>query len=144
MKKIITMLSLVALGAVMLPHQAKAQTDEAAQLLLNVEKLAQFKQILADLKKGYEVVSKGYSSIKDLSEGNFNLHKTFLDALMEVSPTVRKYKKVSDIIETQITLVKEYKSAMNRSRAAGKFSAQELDYISGVYDKLFNLSLIHI
>lgn len=122
------------------PHQAKAQTDEAAQLLLNVEKLAQFKQILADLKKGYEVVSKGYSSIKDLSQGNFNLHKTFLDALMEVSPTVRKYKKVSDIIEAQITLVKEYKSAMNRSRAAGKFSAQELDYMGGVYNKLFNES----
>lgn len=140
MKKLFTILVLGAVCFVMRPEKAAAQADEAAQLLLNVEKLAQFKQILSDLKKGYEVVSTGYSSIKDLSEGNFNLHKTFLDALMEVSSAVRKYKKVSDIIETQITLVKEYKAAGNRFRSGGKFTVQELDYIGSVYDRLFNES----
>ena len=86
-----------------------AQTDEIAQLLLNVEKLAQFKQILSDMKKGYEILNGGYNTIKDLSQGNFSLHKTFLDALMEVSPTVKKYKRVADIINYQVILVKEYK-----------------------------------
>jgi hypothetical protein len=38
----------------------KAQATELAQLALNIEKLAQFKQILADLKKGYEILSGGY------------------------------------------------------------------------------------
>ena len=27
--------------------------------------------------QGYKIVSKGYNTIKDISEGNFDLHKTF-------------------------------------------------------------------
>lgn len=123
--------------------QAKlfAQSDEAQQLLLNVEKLAQFKQILSDMKKGYQIVVTGYSTIKNLSHGNFNLHKTFLDALMEVSPTVRKYKKVADIINDQILLVKEYKNAFSRLKKDNKFNPEEIDYLGKVYTNLFNQSL---
>lgn len=118
-----------------------AQTDEIAQLLLNVEKLAQFKQILSDMKKGYEILNGGYNTIKDLSQGNFSLHKTFLDALMEVSPTVKKYKRVADIINYQVILVKEYKSAFNRFKQDNNFNQQELVYLSRVYENLFKQSL---
>lgn len=118
-----------------------AQTNETAQLLLNVEKLAQFKQILADMKKGYDILNSGYSTIKDLSEGNFSLHKTFLDGLMEVSPTVKKYKRVADIIDYQILLVKEYRSAFNRFKQDDNFNQAELAYLGNVYDKLFKQSL---
>lgn len=120
---------------------AQAQSQEVQQLLLNVEKLAQFKQILSDMKKGYQVLSTGYNTVKDLSEGNFDLHKTFLDGLMEVSPAVRKYRKVSEIIEYQVLLVKEYKAAHQRFRQSGQFNAGELDYLNRVYTNLFNQSL---
>ena len=66
-----------------------AQSQEVQQLLLNVEKLAQFKKILQNMKQGYQVLHKGYTTIRNLSQGNFSLHKTFLDALFEVSPAVR-------------------------------------------------------
>jgi len=118
-----------------------SQSQEAQQLLLNVEKLAQLKQILKDLYKGYQVVSKGYNTIKDQSQGNFNLHKVFLDRLMEVSPAVRKYKRVADIISSQGMLVKEYKNAFNRFKKSNLFNAKEIDYMSGVYANLFNRSL---
>ncbi|MDI3321362.1 TerB family tellurite resistance protein [Pinibacter soli] len=121
--------------------KARAQATELAQLALNIEKLAQFKQILSDLKKGYEILSGGYRTIKDLSEGNFNLHKAFLDGLLEVSPTVKKYKRVADIVECQLQLVKEYKAAFTRFKDGGWFNADELSYISNVYDNLFSLSL---
>lgn len=118
-----------------------AQTNETAQLLLNVEKLAQFKQILADMKKGYDILNSGYSTIKDLSEGNFGLHKTFLDGLMNVSPAVKKYKRVADIIDYQMLLVKEYRSAFNRFKEDDNFNQVELGYLGNVYDKLFKQSL---
>ena len=121
--------------------QVKAQATELAQLALNIEKLAQFKQILADLKKGYEILSGGYKTIKDLSEGNFNLHKVFLDGLLEVSPTVKKYKRVADIVDYQLQLVKEYKAAFSRFQKSGWFRSDELDYISRVYARLFSLSV---
>ncbi|MDH7459866.1 TerB family tellurite resistance protein [Chitinophagaceae bacterium 26-R-25] len=123
-----------------LTNRVEAQATELAQLALNIEKLAQFKQILADLKEGYEILSGGYKTIKDLSEGNFNLHKVFLDGLLEVSPIVKKYKHVADIVDYQIMLVKEYKTAFARFQTSGWFSADELGYISKVYDNLFTLS----
>ncbi len=138
MKKIFFLLFVLNVGL-----QAKlfAQSDEAQQLLLNVEKLAQFKQILSDMKKGYQIVVTGYSTIKNLSQGNFNLHKTFLDALMEVSPAVRKYKKVADIINDQILIIKEYKNAFSRFKKDNNFNPDEIDYLGKVYTNLFKQSL---
>lgn len=140
MKKVIFMLLLFIAGSGTL-IKANAQSAEIQQLLLNVEKLAQFKQILSDMKKGYQFVSTGYSTVKDLSEGNFSLHKNFLDGLMEVNPTVKKYHKVADIISYQVLLVKEYKHAFNRFKKDSHFSKEELDYIGRVYNNLFKQSL---
>jgi len=138
MKKIIVIL--IALSTCM-TSKLSAQSDEAQQLLLNVEKLAQFKQILGDMKKGYEVISTGYSTIKNLSQGNFNLHKTFLDGLMMVSPSVKKYKRITDIINNQIIIVKEYKNAFNRFKRDGNFNPDEIMYLGNVYSNLFQQSL---
>lgn len=117
------------------------QSQEVQQLLLNVEKLSQMKNILSDMKKGYEVVSKGYNSVKNIAQGNFSLHEVFLDAMMLVSPEVKKYRRIADIITYQSDIVSEYKSAFNRFRSRGNFTISELDYLSKVYSQLFNQSL---
>lgn len=140
MKKVIVIISLSFLA--LLPAiRASAQADEIAQLLLNVEKLAQFKQILSDMKKGYQILEGGYNTIKNISEGNFSLHKAFLDGLMGVSPTVRNYRRVADITNYQITLVKEYRNAYDRFRRDNNFNPDELTYLGRVYDNLFKESL---
>lgn len=125
----------------LLPSKVTAQKQEIQQLILNIEKLAQFKQILKDMKKGYEILSGGYNTVKDLSEGNFSLHETFLDALMQVSPTVKNYKRIGDIVNYQVLLVKEYKSAFNRFRDSKNFNPEEIAYLERVYDNLFKQSL---
>jgi len=140
MKKLIIILGIVLFSFPM-ANKALAQKDEIAQLLLNVEKLAQFEQILSDMKKGYEILSGGYNTIKDLSQGNFNLHKTFLDALMDVSPTVKNYKRVANIINYEVILINEYKSAFNRFKRDTNFNEQELAYLGRVYKNLFKQSL---
>jgi len=140
MKKIVIII-LLCLNGVFSSIKVCAQVQELEQLALDIEKLLQFKQILSDLKKGYEILSGGYNTIKNLSEGNFNLHKTFLDGLMAVSPVVKKYKKVPDIIDFQLQLVKEYKIAFNRFKQDGNFNPDEIDYIGKVYGKLFDESL---
>ncbi|SEN57558.1 hypothetical protein SAMN05192574_103570 [Mucilaginibacter gossypiicola] len=140
MKKIILMF-IILYGSMAFAGKATAQEEEIAQLLLNVEKLSQFKQILSDMKTGYDVLNKGYGTIKDISQGNFNMHEMFLDGLWAVSPTVKQYGRIADIINDQVLLVKEYKSAFNRFKSGNMFSATEITYISGVYDNLFNESL---
>lgn len=121
--------------------QVAAQSAEVQQLLLNVEKLAQLKKILSNMKKGYEIVSSGYNTIKDISKGNFNIHQTFLDGLMQVSPGVRKYKRIADIISLQTQLVKEYKSAFRKIQRSNLFNENEVKYMGNVYSNLFTKSL---
>ena len=122
-------------------NKANAQSAEIQQLILNIEKLSQFKKILSDMKKGYELLSGGYKIVKDMSEGNFSLHKTFLDALMQVSPVVRNYKRVGDIVNFQMLLMKESKNGLNRFVKSGNFSEKEISYFEKVYGNLLSQSL---
>ncbi|MBN8879872.1 MAG: TerB family tellurite resistance protein [Sphingobacteriales bacterium] len=125
-----------------LPTQRSlAQSSEAIQLGLNIEKLAQLKSILSNLKKGYEIVFTGYTTVKDISEGNFKIHQIFLDGLMEVSPAVKKYRKVAGIINYQVKLVNEYKSAFKRFKGMNWFNSGEIAYMGRVYDKLLKSSM---
>lgn len=136
MKKIFVLLILLVRLNV-----SDAQSAEAQQLLLNVEKLAQLKKILQQLYDGYNILEHGYNAVKDISKGSFDLHKAFLDALQEVSPAVRKYQRVVDIINLQLHLVQEYKAAFRQFVGSGQFSAGELDYLSKTYARLFATSL---
>jgi hypothetical protein len=138
MKKCIVILLVILFS---FSGQVVAQSTEIQQLLLNVEKLAQLKKILSNMKKGYEIVSNGYNTIKDISKGNFNLHEVFLDGLIQVSPTVRKYKKIGEIIIFQSQLVKEYKSAFRRFNQSNLFNPNEMKYMTNVYTNLFDKSL---
>src|SRR6476469_8862573 len=104
---IISVVGIVSLITKSLP--VKAQTAEIQQLLLDMQKLSALKGILNDMYKGYEIVSNGYDAIKNISEGNFNLHEAFLDGLLVVSPTVQNYKRIADIINDQLMILKEYK-----------------------------------
>ncbi|WP_249207337.1 TerB family tellurite resistance protein [Chitinophaga hostae] len=123
------------------PYRVNAQAKEIAQLALNIEKLAQFRQILSDLKKGYEILSGGYNTIKNISQGNFQLHKLFLDGLMEVNPAIKKYSRVADIIDDQVSIVKEYKKAFQYAKSSGIFTVGEIEYMGRVYSRLFDGSL---
>lgn len=129
------------LWLVMPVQKVFAQEQEAQQLLLNVEKLAQMKEILEQLKKGYEVVAKGYLAVQDISAGNYNLHKVFMDGLMEVSPAVRNYYKVADIVRKQVDIVKSCKATLRQVRASDLLLAGELDYQSKVMGNLMKGSL---
>lgn len=139
MKKIVLFMAVSCLF--LTPDKSKAQSAEIQQLILNIEKLSQFKKILSDMKKGYELLSGGYKTVKDMTEGNFSLHKTFLDALMQVSPAVRNYKRVAEIVEYQISIVKESRNGMNQFIKSGNFSGQEINYFEKVYGNLLNQSL---
>jgi hypothetical protein len=132
---------LVLLLLFFLSSKSFSQTQAIQQLLLDVEKLTQLKNILTELKSGYEIVSDGYTTIKNISEGNFNLHDIFLKSLLEVSPAVKNYIRVKDILDAQLSIVREYKNALKQFRGSGEFSVDEINYLEKVYANLLNHSL---
>ena len=139
MKPIFTII-LIAFSLVIV-KPAKAQGEELQQLMLNIQKLNQLRAILDNMYKGYQILAKGYNTIKDLVEGNFGLHKVFLDGLLQASPIVKKYKRVADIISLQLQLIKEYKGAFKQFLSADVFNADELEYLRNVYQNLVDCSL---
>ena len=122
----------------------QAQAHEAAQLVLNLEKLRQLEEILDNMYKGYKILTNGYNRVKDIAEGNYKLHHVFLDGLFAVNPSVRSYKRIPGIIQYQQTLLKEYKRAYQRFKSDPNFSHDELRYVGNVYGYLVKQSLKNI
>ena len=116
-------------------------SQEAVQLVLNYEKLLQLEEILDNMYKGYKILSDGYNAIKNIAEGNFNLHQVFLNGLYAVNPTVKNYARVADIVTYQQLLVKRYKKAYTVFANNELLTASEIKYIEKVYSTLIDGSL---
>jgi hypothetical protein len=123
------------------PASCLAQAQEMQQLLLDIEKLTQMKSILSDMRTGYQIYQQGYGTISSLSKGNFDLHNVYITGLMAVSPAVRNYGRIAEIITMQSRLIGEYKRHSKLFRQSGSFSVSELSYMSNVYDRLVSESL---
>lgn len=118
----------------------KAQSSDLTQLILDIEKLTQLKGILTDMKEGYTIIDGGYNQVKSIASGNFNLHSTFLNGLLLVSPAVANYGKVADIVLKQGYIVTEYEQYYKQFKASG-FNSDELAYMANVYTTLLQQSL---
>lgn len=112
---------------------AQSVADDIQQLLLDVEKLSQLKQILSQMYQEYTMLQQGYEKIKGLSQGTFSLHKAFLDGLLLVNPAVSSYSKVGDIVSKEANLIREYQAASGYFRISGLFTSQELDGFTANY-----------
>jgi hypothetical protein len=133
MKKWVLIILISAFGST-----SFGQSQEVQQLLLNWEKLTQLKTLLDDMYTGYEIIYKGYSTIKDISEGNFTLHKDFLDGLLAVSPVVQKYRRIADITSYQLRIVKGCKTALHQFKQDKHFTPDEIEHLGKVYSNLLN------
>lgn len=81
-------------------------------------------------KKGYEVVGSGLSTIRDISNGEFNLHNAFISGLKKVSPTVARDFRIPEILAYQLEIVRSF----NSLRRSGKLGTEHLSYLSLVAD----------
>jgi hypothetical protein len=125
-------------------NSAFSQEQEMEQLILDWEKLQQLEKILDNMYAGYKILDYGYTTIKNIAEGNYKLHQAFLDGLFLVNPAVRNYKRIPYIINYQMLLVKEYKNYYTRFKNDPNFSPTELEYIGNVYNFLVQASLRNI
>lgn len=135
---------LTALTAFGLPCHIHAQAQELEMLALDMQKLSQMKQTLQNMYNAYSVLENGYNKVKDVTSGNYSLHQAFLDGLLAVSPSVKNYVHVSDIISDETEILSGYKTAFARIRSCNLFSVPEIKYVGGVYTKIVEGSLKNI
>jgi hypothetical protein len=102
------------------------QVQDIEQLQLDLEKLVQMKSMLSSMYQGYATLSSGYNQITGLAKGNFDLHKNYLDALLQVAPQVKNYPAIQAIIDKQAMIISESANAYTTYVKSGLFSVTEL------------------
>ncbi|MFC4213367.1 hypothetical protein ACFOWA_19400 [Pedobacter lithocola] len=73
-----------------------------------LKQLAYLKMYAGYLKKGYDVVSDGLSTIKGFTSGEFGLHEAFFGSLKMVSPVIKQNYRVIEIISMQVKISKMF------------------------------------
>jgi hypothetical protein len=103
-----------------------------------LEQIGALKAFIAAAERGYQIAENGLHTIKDIKNGEFNLHMVFYSSLLTVNPAVRNMPQVSDAIGLEQAMVLQFSNAMNGYRQSGGFSAGDLDYIGKVSENLTN------
>ena len=134
----------ISLSGLIFPQHSHGQAQELEMLALDIEKLSQMKQTLQNMSGAYTTLENGYNKVKDVTSGNYSLHQVFLDGLLSVSPTIKNYVHVADIISDEAKILSEYKSAWSGFKSSSFFKTKELDYISGVYTKIVDGSVSNL
>lgn len=103
-----------------------------------LQQIAALQVYIGYAKKGYNIVNGGITTIKNIKNGDFNLHRDFFSGLKNVNPAIRRYAKVGDIIAYQIKIIKQTKGTLQQIRETKQFTENELDYCKQVFDNLLD------
>lgn len=129
---------LILLSCSLFFNPTKAQTwDEVfnqkkTQIRYLGEQLVALKMYAGYLKKGYEIVDQGVNTVKDLKNGEFNMHQNFISSLKAVNRAIRNSSKVAEIIALQLSLNESFSSI----KGIGYLSESHQQYISLVKDQI--------
>jgi hypothetical protein len=108
-------------------------------LTVMTEQMAKFEVTLQELKQGYNIVQKGLSTIGQIKQGDYDLHNLFFTSLQTVSPQVKGYVKIADILAMETQILSGIKRTTAQLTGTTLFSGPELTYVSAVLSNLGTL-----
>ena len=135
---------LLAIATALYVCGASAQTvnewvnQKSTQKKYLLQQIAALQVYINYAKKGYNIVSGGINTIRDIKKGDLNLHNTFFSSLKTINPKISRYAKVADIISYQVRIIKLARQTLQSIREANQFSAQEIEYCKKVLDALLD------
>lgn len=135
---------LLAIATVLCIGSVSAQTvdewvnQKSTQKKYLLQQIAALQVYIGYAKKGYNIVSGGINTIRDIKKGELNLHNTFFSSLKTINPKISRYAKVADIIFYQVRIIKLVRQTLQSIREANQFTVQEIEYCKIVLDALLN------
>jgi hypothetical protein len=103
-----------------------SQSQDIQQLVMDIEKLAQLKAMYQSMVNGYNTLTKGYNNVINISKGNFELHKNYLNGLLDVTTPVKKYGGIEVIATTQDLIQRENAVGYQKCVSSQVFTNAEL------------------
>lgn len=114
--------------------QKKTQREYLAK------QIALLQVYLGYVKDGYNIVSRGWTTVEHIRNGEVNLHRDFFSSLKNVNPHIANSVKVVDIIAFQTFIVNELRRTWAYCRSNEQFTAKEVLYVYNVYHNMIFLS----
>jgi len=101
-----------------------------------IQQIAALKVYLEYLKKGYQIVDKGLTTIGEIKNGTFNLDKDYFNSLKVVSPVIRNSPKVNDILVYQHLIKEKLEYFVTECKRNDQLTSDEKVYIQSVRQKV--------
>lgn len=103
-----------------------------------LQQIAALQVYIGYVEKGYKVAKDGLNLIGDLKNGEFSLHKDYFSSLTAISPAVKNYGRIEEIISLQLKIVRNYHEVTTSVKGNSWFNGNESDYIGKVWNNLVN------
>lgn len=132
MKQILIVLLLLACV------QVHAQKPKHKRL---IEQIAALQVYIGYAQQGYSIANKGLTTVRNIKNGDFNLHRDFISSFKKVNPKIKAYAKVADIIALQLRIISAIKECLKGVKEARQLSIAEIDHCSMVFQNVLNASL---
>lgn len=136
---------MILIAGMILSTAAPAQTwnewfkQKKTQRQYLAKQIALLQVYLGYLKKGYEIADKGLTTIHNIKNGDFNLHRDFFGSLKNVNPHIKNSAKVADIIAFQVYIIQNIKRVNNFCKTNEYFTPEEIRYVAVVYSNMLFL-----
>lgn len=95
---------------------------------------------LGYVRNGYNIVSRGWTTIEHIRNGELNLHRDFFSSLKNVKPAIANSVKVIDIAAFQVFIVRELRATYNYCKRSPRFTPKEVLYVYNVYHNMLFLT----
>lgn len=75
-----------------------------------IQQIAALEVYIGYAKKGYDIVGKGIHTVKDITNGEFSLHRNFFASLAAVNPAIKGSAAVAEVLEGGLGVITVLKS----------------------------------
>jgi hypothetical protein len=136
-KSIILMLLLLTGGFSHSQNFREWFRQNATQKKYLIEQIAHLKLYLELTEKGYKIAKEGLTTISDIKNGEFKLHKNRFDSLLIVNANIGSYSRLQQITDLHGVVNQTCENLPGELSATGTFDAAQLAYIRKVLAILY-------
>ena len=110
--------------------------QKKTQIKYLVQQIAALQVYIGYLKKGYEIVDKGLTTIGNIKDGSFSQDKVYLNSLKEVNPAIKKSPQVNAVLVYQQSIVRAFQHLEDFVADNEYVSPAEKEYIRIVHENM--------
>lgn len=138
MKRIVIILVAILSSSILYGQTNEWINQHNTQTNYQLKQIGLLKLYSSYVSKGCGIVKTGLATIHNIKEGDLSLHSGYFSSLGKVSPVVKRYSRIADILTIELSIMKRIDKSIHTFTNDSSFSLAELNYIRQVFENLKN------